>query len=209
MQWMWLCILSGRRFGESFENAQWRKIKQMKQMQPMWPCIFADRQFSEIFGNTRYRKVKLKCHVESVESFEKSNIIYCKGYPDVNLRRWHYYRLCDRVGDKINCVAVLTLKMPCDIFLKTKYISIRTNKFFNLDQYTSTFALFYLFPGFFFSLSKNTLWKSNSELDHSRKKNSDFFATFFLKLWESVKLGSVKVSKSENLWRFWACLPSH
>ena len=32
---MWLWIFSGRKFEETFENAQWRKIIQM---QPMWLC---------------------------------------------------------------------------------------------------------------------------------------------------------------------------
>ena len=83
MQSMWLCILSGRRFEETFENAQWRKIKQMhpmwlclfsgkqfedtyenaqwgkaKQMQPMWLCLFSGRRFEETFKNTQWRKVK-------------------------------------------------------------------------------------------------------------------------------------------------------
>ena len=33
---MWLCILTGRQFEDTFENAQWRKDKQM---QPIWLCI--------------------------------------------------------------------------------------------------------------------------------------------------------------------------
>ena len=33
---MWLCLFSGRQFEDTFENAQWRKDKQM---QPTWLCI--------------------------------------------------------------------------------------------------------------------------------------------------------------------------
>ena len=36
MQSMWLCILSGRQFGDTFDNTQWRKAKQM---QSVWLCM--------------------------------------------------------------------------------------------------------------------------------------------------------------------------
>ena len=55
MQPVWLCIHSGRRFEEAFENTQWRKVKQM---QPVWLCIFWGKQFEETFEETQWRKVK-------------------------------------------------------------------------------------------------------------------------------------------------------
>ena len=55
MQPMWLCIFSSRQFEDTFENAQWRKVKQM---QPMWLCIFSGRKFEATLENTQWRKVK-------------------------------------------------------------------------------------------------------------------------------------------------------
>ena len=55
MQPVWLCILWPKQFEDSFENPQWRKIKQM---QPMWLCIFTGRRFEETFENTQWRKAK-------------------------------------------------------------------------------------------------------------------------------------------------------
>ena len=55
MQPMWLCIFSGRQFEETFENTQWRKVKQM---QPMWLYIFSGRQFEDTFESAQRRKVK-------------------------------------------------------------------------------------------------------------------------------------------------------
>ena len=49
---MWLCILKGRRFEETYENPQWRKVKQM---QPMRLCILSGKQFKEAFENTPKR----------------------------------------------------------------------------------------------------------------------------------------------------------
>ena len=50
MQPMRLCILSGRQFEDTFQNAQWRKVKQV---QPMWLCIFSGRQFEDAFKNAQ------------------------------------------------------------------------------------------------------------------------------------------------------------
>ena len=44
MQPMRLCILSGKHFEETFEDTQWRKTKQM---QPMWLCILKGRPSEE------------------------------------------------------------------------------------------------------------------------------------------------------------------
>ena len=52
---MWLCILPDKQFEGTFENAHWRKVKQM---QPMWPCILPGKQFEETFDNAHWRKVK-------------------------------------------------------------------------------------------------------------------------------------------------------
>ena len=46
MQPVWLCILSGRQFEDTFENSQRRKVIQM---QPMWLCILSGRQFEDTF----------------------------------------------------------------------------------------------------------------------------------------------------------------
>ena len=58
MQPMWLYILSSRTFEDSFENTQWTKAKQM---QPMWLCILLCTPFEETFDNGQYWKVK-KCN---------------------------------------------------------------------------------------------------------------------------------------------------
>ena len=80
---MRLCILSGRRFEDTFEDAQWRKVQKMqpvrlcilwckhfeetyentqwrevKQMHPMWLCILWGRQFEDTFKNAQWRKTK-------------------------------------------------------------------------------------------------------------------------------------------------------
>ena len=54
MQPMWLCILWGRQFGGTFEDTQCRKVKQM---QPMWLCILSGMQFEKTFENTQWGKV--------------------------------------------------------------------------------------------------------------------------------------------------------
>ena len=46
---VWLCILTGKRFEDTFEKAQWRKIKQM---QPMWLCILSRKHLKYTFENT-------------------------------------------------------------------------------------------------------------------------------------------------------------
>ena len=55
MQPMWLCILSSRPFEDAFENAHWRKVKQM---QLVWLCIYSGRPFEDTFENTQWRKAK-------------------------------------------------------------------------------------------------------------------------------------------------------
>ena len=55
MQPVWFCILSSGQFEDTFENTQWRKDKQM---QPVWFCIVWGRQFEETFENTQWRKDK-------------------------------------------------------------------------------------------------------------------------------------------------------
>ena len=52
---MRLCLFSGRRFEETFDNSQWRKVKQMQQMRL---CLFSGRRFEETFENSQRRKVK-------------------------------------------------------------------------------------------------------------------------------------------------------
>ena len=53
LQPMWLCIISSWCFEDTFENAQWRKVKQM---QPMWLCLLWYKFFMETFENTQWRK---------------------------------------------------------------------------------------------------------------------------------------------------------
>ena len=48
-------FLPGKRFEETFNDAQWRKVKQM---QPMRLCIFSGKLFEETFENAQCRKVK-------------------------------------------------------------------------------------------------------------------------------------------------------
>ena len=45
-----LCILLCKRVEDTFENAQWRKVKQMP---PMWLCILSGRRFDDAFENTQ------------------------------------------------------------------------------------------------------------------------------------------------------------
>ena len=55
MQPVWLRILSGRPFEGTFENPQWRKVKQM---QPVWLRILSGKPFEETFEDAQWRKVK-------------------------------------------------------------------------------------------------------------------------------------------------------
>ena len=55
MQPVWLCILSGRPFEDTFENPQRRKVKQM---QPVWLCILSGRRSKDTCENTQWRKVE-------------------------------------------------------------------------------------------------------------------------------------------------------
>ena len=57
MQPMWLYLFSDKQFEDTFENAQWGKVKQM---QPMWLCLFSDRPFEETFENAHWKKLN-KC----------------------------------------------------------------------------------------------------------------------------------------------------
>ena len=57
MQPMWLYILMGRSFEVTFENAQWRKAKQM---QTVWLCFLSGRHFEDAFEDTQWRKLN-KC----------------------------------------------------------------------------------------------------------------------------------------------------
>ncbi len=43
MQLMWICLLSGKQFEETFENAHWRKVKQLQTMQL---CIILFKRFN-------------------------------------------------------------------------------------------------------------------------------------------------------------------
>ena len=52
---MWLCIFLGKQFEDTFENTQWRKIKQM---QKVWLFILLCKQFEDTFENAQWRKVK-------------------------------------------------------------------------------------------------------------------------------------------------------
>ena len=55
IQPMWLCIVSGKSFEDTFENTRWWKVEQM---QPVWLCIHSSRPFENTFENTHWRKVK-------------------------------------------------------------------------------------------------------------------------------------------------------
>ena len=55
MQPVWLCILSGKHFEETFRNTQWRKVKQMQLMRL---CILLCQPFEDTFENTLWRKTK-------------------------------------------------------------------------------------------------------------------------------------------------------
>ena len=50
---MRLCLLFGRNFEETFENAQQRKVEQS---QPIGRCILSDEQFEDTFAQRRKNK---------------------------------------------------------------------------------------------------------------------------------------------------------
>ena len=107
---MWLCIFWGRHFEETFENAQWRKVKQM---QPMRLCLFKCKQFKETFENAQWRKIKqmqpvwvciLQCR-QFEDSFENTQRRKVKQMqpvwlcilrlPAVEEAKSHWLHLCD------------------------------------------------------------------------------------------------------------------
>ena len=51
---MSLCLFSGGRFKDTFENSQWRKTKQM---QPMWLCLFLGMSFEDASENPQWKKI--------------------------------------------------------------------------------------------------------------------------------------------------------
>ena len=55
MRPVWLCISLRKRFEDTFENAQWRKVKQM---QPVRLCFLSDKQFKEAYENTHKEDAK-------------------------------------------------------------------------------------------------------------------------------------------------------
>ena len=130
---VWLCILCPNQFEDTFENAQWRKAKQM---QPVWVCILSGKRFEDTFEITRWRKANVKWHIESAESFKYSNIIY-------SLERICRceFKITDRVTDQE------TIFLPfCLCQWKTKEIvllfclsAIWTKTFSNLDKYILQF----------------------------------------------------------------------
>ena len=70
MYTQWVYILMGRQFDKTFENSQWRKVKQM---QSMWLNILMGRQFEEIYEKSQWSKVEhLREHLKT-HSEEKSN----------------------------------------------------------------------------------------------------------------------------------------
>ena len=52
---MQICLFSSRPFEVPFENAQWRKVKQM---QPMRLCFFSRRRFEDTFENAQWRETE-------------------------------------------------------------------------------------------------------------------------------------------------------
>ena len=73
MQPVWLCINSGRRFEETFENAQWRKVKQM---QPVWLCILFCKRFEETFEKTQWGKIDQACAFLRIYDIQLSILIF-------------------------------------------------------------------------------------------------------------------------------------
>ena len=63
MQPMQLCILLCKCFGNTFENTQWRKVKQV---QPMRLCLFVCKPFEDTFEDAQWRKTKqMQCDYAS------------------------------------------------------------------------------------------------------------------------------------------------
>ena len=54
MQPMWLWLFSCRQFVDTFENAYWRKLKQMQPMQ-LW--LLSGRRFEDTFENTQHLRI--------------------------------------------------------------------------------------------------------------------------------------------------------
>ena len=89
MRQMWISICSWKRFEDTFENAQWGKVKQM---QPMWLCILSCRPFKDTPENTQRGKIKQmqavrlclfwpkffeQTHEEAQTSVERRNMVIC------------------------------------------------------------------------------------------------------------------------------------
>ena len=66
MQPMWLCMHWSKCIEDTFDNAQWRKAKQLP---PMWLCLFSGRRFEE----TQWGKAK-KCNQCNYASSEASEL---------------------------------------------------------------------------------------------------------------------------------------
>ena len=68
--WALLCILRCKQFEDTFENAQWGKVKQM---QPMWLCIFLCSWFEKTFENTWWNatNVIMQLHAHHLRRHDK------------------------------------------------------------------------------------------------------------------------------------------
>ena len=78
MQPVWLCILSSKRFEETFEKAQWRKIKQM---QPVWLCLLWPKFFDETHKQAQSRR--------KVTIWHREQTFWCIKIDEININILH------------------------------------------------------------------------------------------------------------------------
>ena len=85
LQPMQLCIFSGRPFEATFENAQWRKVKQM---QPMRLYIIICKFFEDSFKNTQWRKNITWPFWKSIPVMEKTYCVWAEDWGFTNEFDW-------------------------------------------------------------------------------------------------------------------------
>ena len=120
LQPMWLFILTCRRFKETFDNAQWRKIKPL---QPIWLSI---QTFKDTFENRKWWKAQqmqpmcnyiLTCR-RFKETFEKDTFQKIKTLNAASVTIWG--DIWQRTKEKVNTNAtIVTMHLPWQAFWVT------------------------------------------------------------------------------------------
>ena len=82
MQPMWLCIIPCRQFDETFENTQWRKVKQMQSMRL---CIISSKLFEDAFKKPS--KISKKCNQCGFASLWVNAL---RKHMEMHINAWNY-----------------------------------------------------------------------------------------------------------------------